>query len=66
MCTTGGQREAARALRAAGAGTREVARALAERFGLSRNDAYRAAQDAGRDGGTPDDPADDPRDDEDA
>jgi 16S rRNA (cytidine1402-2'-O)-methyltransferase len=38
--------EAARLLRAGGAGTREVARALAERFGLSRNDAYRAAQDA--------------------
>jgi 16S rRNA (cytidine1402-2'-O)-methyltransferase len=33
-------------LRAGGAATREVARALAERFGLSRNDAYRAAQDA--------------------
>ncbi len=41
-----GVHEAARALRAGGAGTREVARALAERFGLSRNDAYRAAQDA--------------------
>ncbi len=41
--------EAARALRAGGAGTREVARALAERFGLSRNDAYRAAQEAADD-----------------
>jgi len=38
--------DAARALRAGGVGTREAARALAERFGLSRNDAYRAAQDA--------------------
>jgi 16S rRNA (cytidine1402-2'-O)-methyltransferase len=41
-----GVHETARALRAGGAGTREVARALVERFGLSRNDAYRAAQDA--------------------
>jgi len=41
-----GVHEAARLLRAGGAGTREAARALAERFGLSRNDAYRAAQDA--------------------
>jgi 16S rRNA (cytidine1402-2'-O)-methyltransferase len=40
-------REAARALRAEGSGAREAARVLAERFGLSRNDAYRAAHDAG-------------------
>lgn len=39
-------RDAARALRAEGTGARETARQLAERFGLSRNDAYRAAQDA--------------------
>lgn len=39
-------RDAARALRAEGRGAREAARLLAERFGLSRNDAYRAAQDA--------------------
>ncbi len=53
-----GVHEAARALRAGGAGTREVARALAERFGLSRNDAYRAAQDAAE----PDDPDPDAED----
>jgi 16S rRNA (cytidine1402-2'-O)-methyltransferase len=42
-------RDAARQLRLDGLGTRETARSLAERFGLSRNDAYRAAQDAGGD-----------------
>jgi hypothetical protein len=51
--------EAARALRAGGAGTREVARTLAERFGLSRNDAYRVAQEAAEDAaGTADGTAD--------
>jgi 16S rRNA (cytidine1402-2'-O)-methyltransferase len=53
-----GVADAARALRAGGASAREVARALAERFGLSRNDAYRAAQDAA-------DPAAEPAADED-
>lgn len=46
-------REAARALRADGLGARETARVLAERFGLARNDAYRAARDAAE----PDSPA---------
>ena len=46
-------RAAAHELRTEGVGTREAARALAARFGLSRNDAYRAAQDAARD--APDD-----------
>jgi len=39
-------REAARALRSEGATTKEVVRALADRFGAPRNLAYRLAQDA--------------------
>jgi predicted aminopeptidase len=38
-------RARARTLREEGASSRDVARALSDEFGLSRNDAYRAASD---------------------
>jgi 16S rRNA (cytidine1402-2'-O)-methyltransferase len=59
---SGAVRDAARALRAGGLGAREAARDLAARFGLSRNDAYRAARvPAASDSEPPDpEPPDDP------